>query len=885
MLKKLRKSIMTFKRERNLNLSKVSKKISCLIMVLCLTSSILVPLSNMSMIYDNIKTNDDIQIPKESSLSQETNSLTYKYEWGLEDAIHEEPTPPNIKDILDNVTSFQEENHTVYLGDEVIPDSLMEGTQWVKYQVNLSAMYIKDDMDPLDAGEVYIRWIPNYWIGMPEYDLNNNWDNYQWKDELSFDHDLYNELGPWSISDATPQWSNFSQPVTLFEDWTVMSSMYLQILDEDALADDIIGGLYWQSYNPSSLLGYYEFSLLNVDLAMTFTILDTDTTFTANNLTELYQPFLFDNDDTDHTREPEIVAARLIQGFDPAINRNAFCIQYIYYWSEAWRQYSFWPDEKIHDDDYEMVQIYINFSYTGDKSPYRYVFDNQDTYFDTPTGWRTDQKYSIYEVGATDENINAEIPISEELQPLLGETYNISYFKRNLSEYSDQLAGAFGGVPTLMLTINTSYHQLALGRVTSLDIWSEEAEILGQLTDSPKDLIPISTVKVPLTNSNIYVFYDRLNLSLTQGFHTFEGEEVPNFAPFTYDVLQVFTEPYIHSSYDFIMQNAINHKDDTESKGGFLNVQRSVNLTYTVPLKTNVDLPNILTPGQNLTAILETLLDEDNAILTIDYMFNITANYSLFFIGEQYFETVIQNQIVIDFSNPIVQLANDYIEFLLDKTFSADIGSYVTIDVLLTPQLIGEIVNCNITVHLIEILKYLWPSAGAVLKFFFDDIYLKINPILSGYLDADVKLGNSSQSISWDTDDKDFNLDLKIPDLSYGDNLTLELENFTYGINFLIDWYVGYDSSWFLKLFIGDGDEYLLGQYPNVNIDLAPLQSDVKLRTWLAGTSTWYYEAPPSSDPGSGDPDTTPPDGVPGYDLVIYLGAIFAISIIYYKKK
>jgi len=865
------------------NISK--RRISNYIIISCLISSILIQTASLPSIINRSTPIKDIQLPETSRQFQDTHTLTYKQQWGLEDAIHEEPNPPDVESILNNVTSFNEENHTVYLGDEVIPEPLMEGTIWTKYQVNLSAMYIKDDMDPADAGEIYIRWISNYWIGMPEYDLNNNWDNYQWKDHLSVDWDLYNEMGPWSISDSPPHWSNFSQPVTLFEDWTVLSSMFLQVLDEDTGADDIVGGLYWQSYDPSLLVGYYEFSLTNVDLAMTFTILDTNTTFTANNLTELYQPFLFDNDDTDHTREPNIVAARVIQGFDSAINRKAFCIQYIYYWNESWREYSYWPDEKIHNDDYEVVQIYINFSYTGDKSPYRYVFDNQDTYENTPTGWRTDQKYSIYELNATDENINENIPISQELQALLGDNYSVSYFKRNLSEYTSELAGAFGGVPTLMLTINTSYHQLALGRVTSLNYWGKEAEILGQLSDSPFDLIPISTLKVPLTNSNIYVFYDRLNLSLTQGFSDFDGEEIPNYAPFTYDVIQVFTEPYIHSSYDYIMQNAINFKDDTESKGGFLNVERSINLTYTVPLKTDIDLPDILTPGQNLTTILKTILDEDNAILTIDYYFNITANYSLFF-TEHYFETIIQNQIVIDFSNPIVQLINNYVECLFEKTFSADIGSYVTIDVLLTPQLIGEIVNCNITVHLIEILKYFFPQFGAVLKFFFDDIFLKINPILTGYLSADVKLGTSNQMINWTTDQKDFDIDLKIPDLSYGDNLSLEIENFTYGVNIAVDWYVGYDSSWLLKLIIGEGNEYLLGQYPNVNIDLAPIESNITLRTWNAGTSNWIGDVPPDTDPDPPPGDgTEPPSGVPGYDLIIYLGGLFIISLIVYRKK
>ena len=770
---------------------------------------------------------------------QDTNNLTYRYVWGEEEALNEEPSPPNIVNILDNVTSFTEENHTVYLGDDEIPEPLMEGTQWTYLQIELLALYVRDDHDSASAGEIYVRWIPNYWIGMPEYDPENNWDNYQWIDGLSVDHDLYNETSQYSISDNPPTWSNFTTPIMLFEGWTVLSCLLLEVMESDfPSADDRVGGFYWNYWHPSTLVGYHEFTSTDVDVAINVTIVDTNNTFTADNLTELYQPFLFDNDDTDHTREPNIVSARVIHGFDPTINRNAFCIQYIYYWTEVWREYSFWTDERIHYDDYEVVQIYLNFSYTGDQTPYRFVFDNQDTYANTPTGWRTDQKYSIYEIGVTNEIISTTVPISQELQPLLGTSYNVSYYKWNLSEYTQELSGCFGGVPSLLLTINTSYHQFAMGRVTSLNYFGKEAEILGQLSTSPFDLIPINTLKIPLTDDTIYNFYARLNKSLTEGFSVFDGEEIPNYAPFTYDVLQVFKEPYIHSSYDYIMQDAIRFKDDTETKGGFIKVQRSVNFTYIIPLKTDIDLPDVLAPGQNLTTVLGTILDESNAILMIDYYFKITANYSLFF-TEKYFESVIENRIVIDFSNPQVQLFNKFLDFCFNRTFSKDIGDYVTIDVLFTPQLLGEILNCNITVHLIEILKYFFPQFTSMLSLFFEDLYLKINPIISGYLSAKVKLGNSNQTIYWDTETKNFNIDLEIPDLSYGDKLSLEIINFTYGINFFIDWYLGYIPSFILELIIGDGNEYFLGQYPNINFDLASILGNITLKTWDAYTTTW----------------------------------------------
>ncbi|GAH33416.1 unnamed protein product, partial [marine sediment metagenome] len=121
------------------------------------------------------------------------------------------------------------------------------------------------------------------------------------------------------------------------------------------------------------------------------------------------------------------------------------------------------------------------------------------------------------------------------------------------------------------------------------------------------------------------------------------------------------------------------------------------------------------------------------------------------------------------------------------------------------------------------------------------------NPIISGYISAKVKLGNSSQSIYWDAVTENFNIDLKIPDLSYGDNLSLEIINFTYGINFIVDWYLGYVPTWLFKFVIGEGDEFHLIQYPNINFDLAPILGNITLNTWNAYTNTWKRPGAPST--------------------------------------
>ncbi|MFX1490486.1 MAG: hypothetical protein ACFFBI_15150, partial [Promethearchaeota archaeon] len=371
---------------------------------------------------------------KPSAIYNDKNVLTFQQTWSNQKAEINKPNPPNVWDILNNITHFAEPNHTVYLDDEIIPQALMEGMNWSYLQINLTALYVWDDHNLLGPGDIYIRWVPNYWIGLPDYDLNNNWQNYQQADALTIDHDLYYETSTYSIESNDNLWYNFSTPITLFEGWTVLSSLLLEIFDYDfASADDSLGGFYWNFQEPAFLEGYWEISVMDVDIALTVSLLDTNNAFTAKDLTELFQPFLFDNDDTDHTAGPNNLFGRVIQGYDPSIGRNSFCIQYLYFWNEVWLD-GFWSDQLIHYYDYELVQVYLNFSYTGGPIAYRFVFDNHDEYTNSSTEWRDSMEYAIYEWGVAETGIQSKtVKNSEQLQPLLGQEYTAHYEYKNLT--------------------------------------------------------------------------------------------------------------------------------------------------------------------------------------------------------------------------------------------------------------------------------------------------------------------------------------------------------------------------------------------------------------------------------------------------------------------
>ena len=795
--------------------------------------------------------------PKVSKPYEATNDLTFQYSWSNQEAHVDEPEAPNVWNVLNNVSHFAEPNHTVYLDNDVIPQSLMEGLNWAYLQINLTALNVTNDQNPLGPGDIYVRWIPNYWIGLPEYDLNNNWQNYQYVDDLTIDHDLYCETVTYQIDDSLNDWYNFSSPITLFEGWTVLNCMLLEVFEYDAAsADDSLGGFYWKFKDPGFLEGYWEIPVTDVDIALDISILNTNDTFTAKDLTELFQPFLFDNDDTDHTADPNGIFARVIHGYDPVIGMNSFCIQYLYFWNEVWLD-GFWSDQLIHYYDYELVQIYLNFSYTGGPLAYRFVFDNHDDYTNSSTEWRDSMEYAIYEWDVEETGILTTIvQNSQELQPLLGKQYEAHYEYKNLSSYTEHFCGCYGGVPSILLTIETYNHQFALGRAGD--------DFLGQYYIAPYN------------DSIIYSCYALINRSFTQGVHDVEGFTVPNYAPFAYDVLKVFEVPYIHSNYDLLMQKAALFQGSMEADGGFINVERNIGITLEFPLTTNIDLPDNLLPGESLISILETIIDYSVAILTIDYYFNISADYSVFFV-EHSFETIFENRVVINFSDPIVNLLCDTLKLGETSYFAINLlNEMLVIETAFTPQLIGEILNCNLTLHLDEILKWYYPSWSWLIDLFFDDLYIKVNPVISGYIEGVINLGNSNNILNWDTTTKNFNIDLNIPELSYGDQLSLELSNFKYSIDFSINWIVGYHLGWGISWLFGENKEYTLIKWPNLNLDLESLNGTIALKTWNAGENEWLTQETPENDNLF----------IAGYSL-FFLGLMSFVGIIYirYKKK
>lgn len=231
---------------------------------------------------------------------------------------------------------------------------------------------------------------------------------------------------------------------------------------------------------------------------------------------------------------------------------------------------------------------------------------------------------------------------------------------------------------------------------------------------------------------------------------------------------------------------------------------------------------------------------------------------------------------MINFSNPIIQFLCDFTELNDNQLLSLNLlNDMLSIEASVTPQLLGEILDCNITLHIDEILKSFFPSLSWIIDIFFEDIYLKINPVISGYLTGNLKLGDSITALNWNSLSRDYDVSLIVPDLNYGNILSLELTDLEYNINLQVDWLVGYETGKVISWLFGDGNEYWLANWPNLDFNLASLEDKIVINTWEAGANEWTRETNTGNNPQI----------IPGYPIIFTGITMFSIIIPLIKKK
>jgi hypothetical protein len=793
---------------------------------------------------------------------QDSFNLEFENIWVDAVETHDEKTIPDITAIVDEIPTFIQDGLSVYNGSE-IPSMTFDKRH---YRLTATYLWVYYDHDTFGAGDMFLK----------------GWVNQQIDDQMSYTEDWRFDLGQFDDNDHGPI------NCLLFDGWAYDLSFQIELFDDDAGICDSFGT--WEQY-------YYDYThagTINInyndDAVVQFVleIIEGPTLATAGDILDAYKPYLYSDVETVYDDPAEYVFGRIIEGYDSRIGRTAQCLQYLFYFPYEFSG----TDVFIHNWDWEMILIYLDFSTS--RFPYRLVWDN-GFYFSSGSGydWIDGQDYRIYEQGATPGSYSMEVEFNQYLWPLLGQKRTMQYAVYDLASVYTLDFEKWGffewGMPTFQATIETSYHQFDLGDAGGTD---------------PMDMNRNYAI-LPMSDSIIREMYYTLNTSWEYGIHEVNGHYTPNCAPFSWDVSQPFTRPYILNNYPKLCLDINAYNGASDAKQKWVEIKKNVTTTLDVPCTLSLDVPTTALPGEQIDTDLNFHLDKSRATLTLKVDLSIVINASLGFWSYEW-QTDLSQSVVLHIGTKTLEFVGDLLNFqteIDDFTFEGiELGAYCDITGSISADLLGTIASLEFSIYLDEILKaFIGPTYAWIVDALVDDICFTINPEIVGYLSMDVAAGGSTI-----VDDAQFTMEDQVIPVSFimpssdTQEVHLEITDIKYGVNFQINWIVSINWSFVTGLFL-DNYEINLGTWPIIAIDLA--EGTASLTT----VATYNYNAtqgcfvltnsigsrpniPDSEDPDSpkGDPVSPEEDvQIASFPLAVigFIGITTSMLLILKKRK
>jgi len=716
-----------------------------------------------------------------------------------------EPSIPNITATLDNIDTFIAGNLTAFVGNQTISDF-----GYLRHvRIVLDWIYIYDDQDPFDVGEIYVETCSMlYYSG----------------DSLVYDHVIQRIY----IADLSDE-DNYTTDIVLFDGWVWFSSIIIRIFDEDTMDPDDLLGYYWKFYNNSNWYvksnliydrynyGYARIGIFQQNLGSRQT--------TASDVVNLMRPYLFTDVETSMGLNFEKVYGRVVSGTDSLLNSNVYCIQYYFYWSAEYTCL----DSFVHYWDYEPMYFFID-PWT-DIQPYRIVFDNGFYWSGNPAGdeqWWKCHDYTIYEdltlTGQTAGTQLRKINFTSELIPLIGDSNQMQFSVKSINEIFDSAFAnwvyGIGGVNTPVITIETSYHSFDKGDPDGGYLWAFDYSVDD------------------LTDNVIYTWFNRINTSFYGGTHDVDGVATPYYSPFCYDIMNPFQRPYISNNFDKLLSDIIAFNNAKESESFSFDIISDIKARLIVPIDATITTPKSLGPNQTFTPNINIKIDISKAILAIDYKLGFSIAVDWWF-WEGTYEFIKNGTIYIDFSNPILQLIATYIEALDGFHGFYSPTDFIEIEMLFTPQLLGTIINATISFKIMEIVYTFLPTLRPLLSLFIDDFNFVINPVLEGFLNMDYWTTGSSHS-HFTFNELSINFSPNITSPLDNSNFSIYIGNFSYGWRFYTNWGLEIDFTSLLEIFFSD--IYInLFTYPDITMILFSISQDITICSYEWNPSTEKY--------------------------------------------
>jgi len=706
------------------------------------------------------------------------------------------PELPNIGEYVEkNLTSFGSDGTEEYTGEMVI-DEIDEKF----YMLNITLVNVAigdDDKDGLGqgAGDIFVEGYANgnytrYPESGEEFQLNSN--------------------------------ENVDVSIQLVDSIAYNYEIIFEVRDADTLDED--DSLGFVEYNAISMKNQ-SFSLETdtSEAILTFEVsLYNLTEITAKQILDGNRPYLYVEDETSKTELPNDLVGRVIIGEDNGI--NAMVLQYFFYWNNEYSPdgglYSF----NLHKNDFEAFYVYYDLNNFSE--PYRYVFNNY-IYSNIP-GF-PNENLLILEKGANETENEYVNTINEDLQLLLGvntkqivKMLPMSEIKdweydSLLNRRKDVSISTLMGAKSVELTIDTSYHTFDLGP------GGNEYGFNYNKTSA-------------LNDSRIKSWYSIIEDTFDNGTKNWSyfGIDVPEVGPFTFDVTQVFSVPFVLTGYKTVSQDTTAIE---RAKNSFLNVSQSLEIfiNYNFPSTLDVTYENYVSPGTKSIAKFEYITSEKLEI-SIDFEYELRANLS-FWLVQTSFNQSFLGSFDFDVDTGLISSVAEKLGLDSFELDDQELGSYVDLTNLrFYPQLFGEILEGSLELDLWNVIENMigifYPGASVILNvidFFIDKFVLSLDFSVSGVVS--VPISTSDSNIMLNTTELVFDPDnlIQYVELSIGDNIEEDfvfiIGDISYGLNFKIEWVLrcGLESP--INNFVS-GFDWVIGVYPSLTENLIETEGE-----------------------------------------------------------
>ncbi|MHA1252411.1 MAG: hypothetical protein ACTSRP_20675 [Candidatus Helarchaeota archaeon] len=605
---------------------------------------------------------------------------------------------------------------------------------------------------------------------------------------------------------------------------------------------------------------------------------------TVNDLMDIYRPAL--GKVNGFIDQPMKVYERVVEGKDDTYG-DSLALIYIFEYS----------DRKLKDGagikaEYDWVPyiIYIRSNFVGE-FPNRIICYFDDTWADDEDRYLhiIDPNFSL---GAG--IYNYKINITAELAPFLNETINMNATVSTTPITSNNRIGS-----SIRLATTTNSHGF------EIKPYNKDLGTTFKWHDIPK---------YPLNNSALRILYNNtFNEFLENGtWGSFSSLFYPAKTPFTLYFNSLFTAPYLVSGLENILLvkdyvrdwiNTIDQKNPYFNS----NLAIQINTTVDIPVNFSITYPDIEPlVGQkcNFTLALGTM---GNPNITIDYLIDYNMSFSMGLFTGTY--NITKND-TIHFQIPLQEI-NLFLTYVgiedgLSGLFSrylqqsinaclnqSKVADYISIEnFTLGSHVVGNIVTCNITIHLWPILKDLikkfkpdWYIACEII----DSIILNENsgldliltPQLQGVIEG-IIIGDGlefSNGGQFKFNDTQKSITLEVNRTQDFSATTIQLQSLLYYLNFHIDWSFEVNFNDLPHYFGLEDLHWELGTYPTIDFAQNPMNdSEIISLEWEECSEELSEEPSPKPSP-------EPSSSISSYNILFLIGILGAISIILIKKR